>query len=940
MRQGVSTASAGNAPILERDRELAALTALMEDAAAGDGRLAIVEGPAGIGKTRLIAEARGRGADAGLHVLSARGGELEREFAFGVVRQLFEPALADSDARTRLLVGAAAPASAVFEAPEDGAEAPVDPSFAVLHGLFWLTVNLSAERPLLLSLDDLHWCDQASLRYLLYLVRRLEGIPVVVVAGLRQGEAGVDGRLLAELGSDPVSAHLRPAALSGAASGELVRERLGEAADPTFAAACATATGGNPLLLNELLKALEADGVQPVAANVAVVNELGPRAASRALLVRLSRLDDDARAVARALAVLGDGADPRTVAALAGVEGQQAAWSTDELARAEIVRPEPPLGFVHPLVGAAVYHDVPPGERVLLHEQAVALLVDAGAPAERVAAHLLSLPPRGDPAAVDVLRRAAAAAVKKGAAESAVAYLQRALAEPPTAELRTPLLLELGQAEALTSGPQAAEHLLEAYAAIDDTLARARLAPLLAGALLFTGRPREGAEVAHEAAVALPDQHRDLGRSLDAFALGAALFGAGEYERFPAADAPAGATGGVGAKMLTVLAALRRAYACEPLAVPTKLADEAFAGGELVAADPGGIPTMAGVIVLAWADRDEALLVLDQALAEAHRSGSVFGVAGVRIFRGYTLLQRGELAEARDELQTALELQRSWGYGAGALVYPKAFLAATLVEAGDLAGARRLLPDDEEPQQVTDGARFWLNSKLALLVAEGRLEDAVRVADLLRERYGHVRLPPAGVWRSLAAEALDRLGRPQDARARAEEELELARRWGAPRGLGRALCVLGTLEREEGIDRLSEAVELLTGSPARLQLAHALAALGSALRRARRPSESREPLRRALELADVCGAAGLAEHVRSELYATGARPRTSALSGMDALTASERRVAALAAEGQTNRDIAQALFVTPKTVEVHLTNAYRKLGIRSRRELPSVFAAA
>jgi DNA-binding NarL/FixJ family response regulator len=112
------------------------------------------------------------------------------------------------------------------------------------------------------------------------------------------------------------------------------------------------------------------------------------------------------------------------------------------------------------------------------------------------------------------------------------------------------------------------------------------------------------------------------------------------------------------------------------------------------------------------------------------------------------------------------------------------------------------------------------------------------------------------------------------------------------------------------------------------------------VRRGRKPTEAREPLRRALELADSCGAGALAEEVRSELYASGARPRTSALSGVEALTASERRVAGLAADGQTNRDIAQSLFVTPKTVEVHLSNAYRKLGIRSRRELSGVLAAA
>ena len=152
--------------------------------------------------------------------------------------------------------------------------------------------------------------------------------------------------------------------------------------------------------------------------------------------------------------------------------------------------------------------------------------------------------------------------------------------------------------------------------------------------------------------------------------------------------------------------------------------------------------------------------------------------------------------------------------------------------------------------------------------------------------------------------------------------------------------MLGTLEGTAGLARLEEAVALLEGSLARLELAKALAAHGSALRRHRQPTGAREPLRRALELATACGANGLAEHVRTELYATGARPRTDALAGVGALTASERRVADLAADGETNRDIAQTLYVTPKTVEVHLSNAYRKLGIRSRRELAGALVEA
>jgi DNA-binding CsgD family transcriptional regulator len=188
-------------------------------------------------------------------------------------------------------------------------------------------------------------------------------------------------------------------------------------------------------------------------------------------------------------------------------------------------------------------------------------------------------------------------------------------------------------------------------------------------------------------------------------------------------------------------------------------------------------------------------------------------------------------------------------------------------------------------------------------------------------------------WRPVKARALDLLGRRDEAAALLVEELELARRWGARSAIGRMLRLLGTVERGDGLEHLHEAATVLAGSTARLEEAKALAALGQTLRRVRRPTEAREPLRRALELAERCGAQGLAETARSELYATGARPRRSALSGVDSLTTSERRVADLAAAGQTNRDIAQTLYVTPKTVEVHLGNAYRKLGIRSRREL-------
>jgi DNA-binding NarL/FixJ family response regulator len=199
--------------------------------------------------------------------------------------------------------------------------------------------------------------------------------------------------------------------------------------------------------------------------------------------------------------------------------------------------------------------------------------------------------------------------------------------------------------------------------------------------------------------------------------------------------------------------------------------------------------------------------------------------------------------------------------------------------------------------------------------------------------------PSWGPWRSLKAEALGRLGREGEAVELLEEELEIARLWGAPGTIGTTLRRLGEIRQSDGVAELEEAIELLEAAGMRVELARALSALGGIRRRERRQSDAREPLRRAYELAEGTGASALAAEIRTELHATGARPRSSALSGPESLTASERRVADQATEGKTNKEIAQALYVTPKTVEVHLSNAYRKLDISSRRELAGALAA-
>ena len=247
----------------EREREVAAVRELLD----GRGRMLLLEGRAGIGKTSLIEVACARAAELGGEVLRARGSELESGFAFGVVRQLFERRLAAAGQgeRAALLAGPAAAARPLL-AGELAAQPAGDSSFAVLHGLYWLVVNLAAGRPVLLAVDDAHWADEASLRWLAYLARRLDGLAAGLLVALRPGDAAVMGAPLLALCAE-AAAVLHPALLSERAVSEEVRAAVhaeggGEASDELCAAVYA-ACGGNPLYLTELLRAADRAGRWP-----------------------------------------------------------------------------------------------------------------------------------------------------------------------------------------------------------------------------------------------------------------------------------------------------------------------------------------------------------------------------------------------------------------------------------------------------------------------------------------------------------------------------------------------------------------------------------------------------------------------------------------------------------------------------------------------------
>src|SRR5512133_2301705 len=316
--------------LLERHEELATIESGLSRARAGFGSFVVVEGPPGIGKTALLAAARTAAVDDGMRVLRSRGTELERDFAFGVVRQLFEPVLADLPEADRvdLLQGGSGPAAGLLgllgaPAVEGEQLSDVDRSFAILHGLYWLCANLSGAQPLCLVVDDAHWADVPSLRYLAFLLTRLEGLNVAVVVATRSREPGTSAELIDTLTTDPSAEGVRLRPLTRAAVARLVESRLSGVADPVFVAACMRATRGLPFLMHELVEALAEGRIAPTAEAARHVERIGGRSVGRSIRLRLRRLPEHAGRFARALAVLEQSGlhEASQLAGLADAEG-------------------------------------------------------------------------------------------------------------------------------------------------------------------------------------------------------------------------------------------------------------------------------------------------------------------------------------------------------------------------------------------------------------------------------------------------------------------------------------------------------------------------------------------------------------------------------------------------------------------------------------------
>jgi tetratricopeptide (TPR) repeat protein len=616
-----------------------------------------------------------------------------------------------------------------------------------------------------------------------------------------------------------------------------------------------------------------------------------------------------------------------------------AAHTATALSKATILRFGTTLSFVHPVVRAAIYAQLTPPELEQAHVKAARVLFDHGAPPERVAAQLLLAPPSRDDFAIGTLADAAEASLRRGDPRGAARYLRRALDESPedrTSECE--LYLRLGRAERLLSSPGAAEPLQRAFELAEEPAKRAEVARELGTALFYGLRVEEAVSVFQQTIAELGEEHIELRRLLEGALLSVTSVFPPLYpiarmqmERIEAI----GLADDAGSRAINAVLSYDDARRLAPCEQAVDRAERGLAGGPLHSEDNAAY--IFAVYALALADRfAEAEAVWDQAWVDARARGSISGYAIVSTFRTFVELHTGKLDEALTDATNGLHACQEYGFETG-IPYAVAHMADAALELGDVEVARTAV---EQLDAVADGTHLvWAfldsrgRTRIALGDTRAGLEDVLAAG---REYEALDGLNPSLLaWRSTAALAYVELGEREEALRLAREEVELARTWGRPRALGQALRVAGVVEPEPepALSLLREAVDVLDGSPARPARSKALIELGTALGAAGETAAATDALLEGLELAREIRASAVGSRAELELVALGADVPERPTSGFEALSASERRVVAHAAEGFAVDEIAQSLFLTPTTVEDYLARARETLGVHTNDEL-------
>ncbi|MBO8190317.1 AAA family ATPase [Streptomyces oryzae] len=910
------------AELLERDAAHALLASETERVLAGAGRLVLVRGATGTGRTAVLEAAAEHAAHSGLRVLHVRCSREDTAAPFGAIDHL----LGSTDHR----LGRADKDADRTSTRKDG-DSPAQ--------LWRLLRSHSSACPLMVGVDDVHLADAASRRWLADVARRIDRLPILLVITERSQydvspqPAGVTHALSPSL----VRTHTL-APLTDDASTALVRAAV-PAASAQWTADCVRAGAGNPLLLRALLDDLGGAPHQAVPERCAA---LYPGAYPAAVSWWLDSTGPATARLARTLAILERTGPENALDGLAGLLAEASGsdpartrgWLTAML-RIGILRPDPAglVHYAHPLLRDAVLADWPAEARRAANRDASELMLRRGDHVEAIARQLLDSETVGQSWVRRVLRDAMTVAVRGERPGDAVRYMRRALEEPLPDSERQPLLTELGSLEYACTNPSAGiRRLSEALYLPAEPRERVHTALALGAALAdrgeldsavsllrsneseLTGHP-ELVRTVRVASVALSDQ--DLAARRDA------------YQRLKdTSEDSQEAVGAAGRALLVRYAVTAGAISArtamtqlrELLTQPVGPLEEPFLLGTSAA-------------VAQWADElDEAEWLVKRGLAGQsplllHPMHQVLcdvraGIAAARGDYGRLLAEYAE-QDSRDHRAEPTDVA--------------AYALRALVETGRL----------EEAQQLAD--RFSLDPALdswrmnLFRYARGTLRSAVgdttgALHDFLecgrRQSARGVVSPVVTPWRAAAAECWLALGDRPRAVALAHEEVRLARLWNTPRAVGRALQSLASATGgQRGLELAEEAVGVLRRSPDGSELVSALLEQGRQLTGADRRNRARECLLEAAERAELLGAERLRLCAEKALRAVGARRITAALTGAEALTSSERRIAELAADGRTNTEISAFLNVARRTVETHLTSTYRKLGIQGRGEL-------
>ncbi|AXE24209.1 LuxR family transcriptional regulator [Streptomyces globosus] len=926
--------------LLERTSE----TVLVQDAlhAAADGRssLLLFTGPLGIGRSAWLRELPARFTGHDVCVMRANAAVMEQDFAYGVVRQLFDS--------LTLAAAAAADGFPPFgdTLSEDllpaAAEDPAAPLDAVLSDLREMLARLGRERPLLILVDDLQWADTWSLRCLAYLAGRPQGLRAVLVCTLRDGDPRARHPLVCEV-TDAATQVMRPAPLSPAATGQLIRERFGESGDEEFVLACHRASGGNPMFLSHVLAALADTGLRPSAAHAGTAGTLRPAPLRERLAGCLSTQTRPVRDLAAAIAILGEQDTPGLAARLARLDtiGESDALRT--LHRLGLLRAEGVRAFVHPVVQDAAEASMAMDERGSWHERAATLLHEAGHSGEEVAAQLMAAATPGNSWSAAVLRTAADAALRRGAHQEAARFLRRALiGSPEQGEERARLLIDLAAAESAYDSAACERHTAQAIALLDTPHDRAAAALRISPGFLTPLNPA-AADILRQAAAGLGSPERLTGSARDlALRLEARLSHCARQDPAELArsvrrlrERPEDPAVFSGAER-ELLAVLLHAAALSGRLPAYEVARQA---GRILASVPAaepGPPTVLPLLAPVFTSADDVdALAGWLADRERHRGRAGGGPEPfVQVEEAMVLLARGRLAHAREHAERAFEREGD-GHPDGAAM-AATVLAAIALEACDPVLGERVRAGTRG-QLAAGNLACTTMLRLTEAQAEARRGDLDRALDTVLacgrqlEASGW-RNPVLFPWRPWAIRLLHRSGDLESARALAEEEYAQARIWGAPVAIGRAQRLRGRLRGgSEGTALLRDAVNVLRGSANGLELARTLRALARAVREG---AEARELQRESAALALACGVPWKAEQdVPRPPGPAGTPPEP-------ALTPTESRVAALAGSGLTNQEIATELGVGSRVVEKHLTNSYRKLGISGRPQLAALLGGA